>query len=130
MDKALHARRHPSLEVPGCYACKMANVSYIGYRESQNKTRTNEKANTTELQRYYNARMEGIQPLRINLTDEATAWSDKHGRPFRGDRLSETLYPEETKELKEHPVSPENLRPAVVRQAIARHKEQAGKAEA
>lgn len=85
-----HQERHPNLDVPGCFGCKIAGVAFganttttRGARvDSINKTESNWNK---DLPAYKRLRQEGLQPRSVDgaaaLESTARSAAEVEGRP-------------------------------------------------
>jgi hypothetical protein len=66
-----HRERHPGLDIDGCYACRIAAVSFAA-AATPNRRRETHRINTTESQwdsdmaSYKRLRKDGLQPPQID----------------------------------------------------------------
>lgn len=85
-----HAETHPSLDVPGCFGCKVAGVSFGANSTTTsgaNVASTNRTAKNwdKDIPAYKRLRKEGLQPKSVDgaaaLEARATTVADVESRP-------------------------------------------------
>jgi hypothetical protein len=61
----IHANTHPTLDVQGCFACKVSGVS-LGMSEKMSSEKQRESTLSKDLDAYKRLRMNGQQPKQID----------------------------------------------------------------
>ena len=61
----IHAQTHPTLDVEGCFACKVSGVS-LGMSEKASSEKKRETTLSKDLDAYKRLRMNGQQPKQID----------------------------------------------------------------
>ena len=79
----IHSQTHPSLDVEGCFACKISRVS-LGFSEKMSSEKSRESVLSKDLDAYKRLRMNGQQPKQIdgaaNVESRATdGWQIETG---------------------------------------------------
>ena len=62
----IHSQTHPSLDVEGCFACKISGVS-LGFSEKMSSEKSRESVLSKDLDAYKRLRMNGQQPKHYYL---------------------------------------------------------------
>ena len=105
----LHQQRTHSEPVEGCFGCRLSSLQMATglWRTMDQKRRD------LELKEYEQARKEGSLPMTSRSGGAAMAESDKLGRAFRSDNLSDTYHPGLADEI-----TSTIIRPDVVQEAM------------
>ena len=85
---SLHRRTVHVTEVEGCFGCKIGNLQ-LSVGAARNDGVPTAKAHDKELQNYYNATAQGIEPVSTQQKDidAAVKISNQVGKAFDGDTM-------------------------------------------
>lgn len=89
----IHQRKHPNLDVEGCFGCHAATVSFYGCTPTRSigagqQDRTRSKKWESRIDAYKDLRRQGVQPEGTKWSDirNASDASDKYGFAFNADK--------------------------------------------